>query len=159
MVQHNSIHLFRFLLIHLVGLWCNTKFHSQIMFKVPCMDLQSNCEKLILWWITKVAYWSPKPYSISPNLGQRCIELCIEIKVYHYRTIQICGILEVRHWAKHNLCNKDDFIFEYWEDILLDLSKLLPPKSSTIVEGSWPSSNWRSNYVKIVYIAIHNGSC
>jgi hypothetical protein len=37
---------------------------------------------------------------------------------------------------------------EYWEDILLHLSKLLPPQSSTLLEGFWPSINWRSNYVR-----------
>jgi hypothetical protein len=35
---------------------------------------------------------------------------------------------------------------EYWEDVLLHLSRLLPPPSTTLLEGFWPSSNWRSNY-------------
>jgi len=37
---------------------------------------------------------------------------------------------------------------EYLEDILLHLSRPLPPQSSTLLEGFWPSSNWRANYVK-----------
>jgi len=37
---------------------------------------------------------------------------------------------------------------EYWKDILLHLSKPLPPWSATLLKGFWPSSNWRSNYAK-----------
>jgi hypothetical protein len=37
---------------------------------------------------------------------------------------------------------------EYWEDILLHLSKSLPFQSSTILEGFWPSNNWRYKYAK-----------
>jgi hypothetical protein len=37
---------------------------------------------------------------------------------------------------------------EYWEDILLHLSRPLPRQSATLLEGFWPSSNWRSNYSK-----------
>jgi hypothetical protein len=37
---------------------------------------------------------------------------------------------------------------EYWENILLHLSRPLPPQSITLLEGFWPSSNWRSNYVR-----------
>jgi hypothetical protein len=36
---------------------------------------------------------------------------------------------------------------EYLEDILLHLLRPLPPQSSTLLEGFWPSSNWRANYV------------
>ncbi len=32
---------------------------------------------------------------------------------------------------------------------MLHLSKLLPPQSTTLLEGFWPSSNWRSNYVRL----------
>jgi hypothetical protein len=35
-----------------------------------------------------------------------------------------------------------------WEDILLHLSRPLPPQTTTLLEGLWPSSNWRSNYAK-----------
>jgi len=37
---------------------------------------------------------------------------------------------------------------EYWEDILLHLSKPLPCQSATLLEGFWPSNYWRSNYSK-----------
>ncbi len=37
---------------------------------------------------------------------------------------------------------------EYWEDILLHLSKPLLPQSSTLLEGFWPSSNWRFSYAR-----------
>jgi hypothetical protein len=37
---------------------------------------------------------------------------------------------------------------EYWEDILLHFSKPLPLQSTTLLEGFWPSSNWRCNYAK-----------
>jgi hypothetical protein len=30
---------------------------------------------------------------------------------------------------------------DYWEDVLLHLSKLLPTQRSTLLEGFWPSSN------------------
>jgi hypothetical protein len=39
---------------------------------------------------------------------------------------------------------------EYWEDILLHLSKPLPHQNATFLEGFWPSSNWRSNYSKVL---------
>jgi hypothetical protein len=31
---------------------------------------------------------------------------------------------------------------------LLHLSRPLPPQSVTLLEGFWPSSNWRSNYAR-----------
>jgi hypothetical protein len=34
---------------------------------------------------------------------------------------------------------------EYWEDVLLHFSRLLPPQSITLLEGFWPSNNWRFN--------------
>jgi hypothetical protein len=37
---------------------------------------------------------------------------------------------------------------EYWEDILLHLSKSLSPQSSTLLECLWPSNNWRFNYAR-----------
>jgi len=37
---------------------------------------------------------------------------------------------------------------EYWEDILLHLSRTFPLKGATILEGFWPSTNWRSNFAK-----------
>jgi hypothetical protein len=37
---------------------------------------------------------------------------------------------------------------EYWEDVLLHLSKSLPLQSPTLLEGFWPSSNWRFNYAR-----------
>jgi len=30
---------------------------------------------------------------------------------------------------------------EYWEDILLQLSRPILPQSTTLLEGFWPSSN------------------
>ncbi len=43
---------------------------------------------------------------------------------------------------------------EYWEDILLHLLRPLPPKSTTFLEGFWPSSNWRANYVKVSLLIV-----
>jgi hypothetical protein len=37
---------------------------------------------------------------------------------------------------------------EYWEDILLHLSTPLMPQSTIFLEGFWPLSNWKSNYVR-----------
>jgi hypothetical protein len=38
---------------------------------------------------------------------------------------------------------------DYWEDALLRLSKPLPIQRSTLLEGLWPSSNWKLNYVRV----------
>jgi len=43
---------------------------------------------------------------------------------------------------------------EYWEDILLHLSRSLPPQSVTLLEGFWPSNNWKSNYVKVLMSTV-----
>ncbi len=37
---------------------------------------------------------------------------------------------------------------EYQEYILLHLSKPLPRQSAILLQGFWPSSNWKSNYSK-----------
>ncbi len=37
---------------------------------------------------------------------------------------------------------------EYWKDTLLHLSRRLPLQSVILLEGFWPSSNWKSNYAK-----------
>ncbi len=39
---------------------------------------------------------------------------------------------------------------EYWDDILLHLSRLLPPQSAIPLEGFWPLNNWRSNYARVL---------
>jgi hypothetical protein len=36
---------------------------------------------------------------------------------------------------------------EYCENVLLHLLRPLPSQSITLLEGFWPSNNWRSNYV------------
>jgi hypothetical protein len=37
---------------------------------------------------------------------------------------------------------------EYEDDILLHLSRLLPPQNAILLQGFWPLSNWRSNYAR-----------
>ncbi len=43
---------------------------------------------------------------------------------------------------------------DYWEDVLLHLSKLLPIQRSTFLEAFWPSSNWKLNYVKVELLFV-----
>jgi hypothetical protein len=38
---------------------------------------------------------------------------------------------------------------EYWENVLLHLSKSLRLQNTILLKGFWPSSNWRFNYVKV----------
>jgi hypothetical protein len=38
---------------------------------------------------------------------------------------------------------------DYWEDVLLHLSKPLPAQRFISLEGFWPSSNWKLNYAKV----------
>jgi hypothetical protein len=38
---------------------------------------------------------------------------------------------------------------EYWEDILLHLSRSLPFQSIIFLEGFWPSNSWRFNYANV----------
>jgi hypothetical protein len=38
---------------------------------------------------------------------------------------------------------------DYKEDILLHLSKPLLVQGCTLLEGFWPSSNWKLNYVRV----------
>jgi hypothetical protein len=38
---------------------------------------------------------------------------------------------------------------EYWEDILLHLSRPLPFQSVTLLEGLWPLGHCRSNYTRV----------
>ncbi len=37
---------------------------------------------------------------------------------------------------------------EYWDEILLHLSRPLSLQNAILLEDFWPSSNWRSNYAK-----------
>jgi hypothetical protein len=43
---------------------------------------------------------------------------------------------------------------DYWEDILLHLSKPLPTQRFTFLESFWPSNNWKLNYVKVELLSI-----
>jgi hypothetical protein len=43
---------------------------------------------------------------------------------------------------------------EYWEDILLHLSKPFPYQSATLLEGFLPLGNWKSNYSKVLLLTI-----
>jgi hypothetical protein len=38
---------------------------------------------------------------------------------------------------------------DYWEDILLHLSKSLFVQRCILLEGFWPSNNWKLNYVRV----------
>jgi hypothetical protein len=38
---------------------------------------------------------------------------------------------------------------DYWEDVLLHLSKPLPIQRPTFLEGFGPSNNWKLNYVRV----------
>ncbi len=38
---------------------------------------------------------------------------------------------------------------DYWEDVLLHLSKPLPMQRSIPLEGFWPSNNWNLDYAKV----------
>jgi hypothetical protein len=38
---------------------------------------------------------------------------------------------------------------DYWEDVLLHLSKPLPTQRSTLLEAFGPSNNWKLNYVRV----------
>jgi hypothetical protein len=55
--------------------------------------------------------------------------------------IQICGILKTCIEQKVIYIMKMIPYEEYWENILLHLSKPLSPQNSTIVENFWPLSN------------------
>jgi hypothetical protein len=44
---------------------------------------------------------------------------------------------------------------DYWEDILSHLSKPLPLQRSTLLEGFWPSNNWRFNYAKVELLSTN----
>jgi len=43
---------------------------------------------------------------------------------------------------------------DYWEEVLLRLSKPLPIQRSTLLEGFWPSSNWKLNYAKVELLSM-----
>jgi len=43
---------------------------------------------------------------------------------------------------------------EYWEDILLHLSRLSPVQSIILLEGFWPSNNWSSNYARASLLIV-----
>jgi len=44
---------------------------------------------------------------------------------------------------------KMNLYVDYWEDILLHLSKPLFAQGCTFLENFWPSSNWKLNYAKV----------
>ncbi len=47
---------------------------------------------------------------------------------------------------------------EYWEDILLHLSRPLPCQSAILLEGLWLSNNWKSNYSEALLSTIIDGA-
>ncbi len=77
-------------------------------------------------------------------LRQWCIEVCREFFLCQCQFNQIHGISE----AKCATYTMNMLYVEYWEDILLHLSKSLPPQNSIIVEGFYPSKHWRFNYTR-----------
>jgi hypothetical protein len=46
---------------------------------------------------------------------------------------------------------------EYWEDILLHLSRPSPCQSAILLEGLWPLSNWKFNYSKASLLTAIDG--
>jgi hypothetical protein len=46
---------------------------------------------------------------------------------------------------------KMNLYVDYWEDILLHLSKPLFVQGCTFLENFWPSSNWKLNYAKVEF--------
>ncbi len=61
----------------------------------------------------------------------------------------------IKFW-KHNIeqnatyANKLNPYVKYWWDVLLHLPK--PPQSSILLEGFWPSRNWRSNFSRALLL-------
>jgi hypothetical protein len=59
----------------------------------------------------------------------------------------------VEFW-KMGMCKDETYAkkfgpyLDYWENILELLSKPLPTQSSTLLEGIWPSNNWKFNHVR-----------
>jgi hypothetical protein len=43
---------------------------------------------------------------------------------------------------------------EYWEDILLHLSRPLPCQNATFLDSVWSLSNWKSNYYRALLLTI-----
>jgi hypothetical protein len=60
----------------------------------------------------------------------------------------------VEFWKMGGLCNDETYAKKlgpyvaYWENILKLLSNPLPTQNSTLLEGFWPSCNWRFNHVQ-----------
>jgi hypothetical protein len=43
---------------------------------------------------------------------------------------------------------------DYWEDILLHLTKPLLIQGCILLEGFWPSNNWKLNYARVKLLSI-----
>jgi hypothetical protein len=64
------------------------------------------------------------------------------------------GLSKYAEFWKMGMCKDETYAkqfgpyLDYWENILELLSKPLPTQSSTLLEGIWPSNNWKFNHVR-----------
>ncbi len=124
-----------FLLIHPIGMWCCTKFHPHIMFVVPWMGLQSNYGKLIPMdhQSVPIIILSLVPY--CPILGHDTFKFVEREK---FINVELSKYMDFwKQSIEQNATYKMKMIpyVEYWENVLLHLSKLLFFWSSILLEG------------------------
>ncbi len=130
-------------------MWCNTKFPPQDHVWSPI-----NGPSIILWKANpngspKLPTGVPSLILYHPIWGNDASSLMERKKLIRF------GLSKYVDFEKVGIAQSSTYevkmkpYVEYWKDILLHLSKPLPPQSTTLLEGFWPSSDWRFNYVRI----------
>jgi hypothetical protein len=97
----------------------------------------------------KLFTWVPNPIPYCPTWGHDALKLVEREKLINARLFKYVEFWKQCIEQNATYAMKMSMYVDYWEDILLHLSKPLLVQGCTFLEGFWPSSNWKLNYAKV----------
>ncbi len=146
LVSHTKMHLFRF--------FVDEVWWLVMQYKVSPIDvLWSPKDGLAIWLWMEDGTRQPKLWVGVSNLvpfhliwGNDKLKACekerfISSEISKYIKFKKLGMFKDNSYSKVM-----GHYVKYWEKILELLLKPIPRQSSILLEGLWPSSNWRINY-------------
>jgi hypothetical protein len=149
LVGHIDVHLFRFF-VDLFG-W------PMMQYKVsPTNNVWSPTKgpPIQLWKANangslKLPIKVPNPIPYHPIWGHDVVRLVEREKFINARLSKYVEFWKQCIDQNTTYAMKMNLYVDYWEDVLLHLPKPLPTRRSILLEGFWPSNNWKLNYARV----------
>ncbi len=148
LVGNTNMHLFRFFVDSLGWLMMQYKVSPINHVWNPIDGPLIRLWKTNLDNSTKLPTRVPSPILYRPIWGNDASRLMEKEKFISFGLSKYMDFQKVDIAQSSTYEMKMKLYVEYWEDVLLHLSILLPLQNITLLEGFWPSNNWMFNYVR-----------